>query len=143
MAILHPCPRCNKLIPVGQAYCTSCAPRVAEQQSERRREGMGRYNRERDPKLTRFYNSRAWRNLSAAKLDMYPRCEAKLEDCDGTACEVHHKKPLRTPEGWAERFEWEGLMSVCTKCHNKLDNKWGKNREKKSDDPGVIDLANL
>ena len=143
MSVLHPCPRCKKLIPVGQRYCAACAPVAAEEHRERRREEMGRYNRSRDPKLTRFYNSGVWRNLSAARLDMYPRCEAGLDDCQGTACEVHHKKPLRTPEGWAERLEWDNLMSVCTRCHNKLDAKWGKVREKNSGDRGVIDLSSL
>jgi hypothetical protein len=73
-------------------------------------------------------------------------CEAKLPGCQHIACEVHHVKPLRTDEGWQRRLDWGGLMSVCTRCHNTLDEKWGKataKRGKYDGDESVVDLSKL
>ncbi len=104
-----------------------------------------RYERGRDPKYIRFYKSGVWRRVSAAKLSQQRECEARLDGCQQIACEVHHIKPLRTDEGWRERLEWGNLMSVCVRCHNKLDGKWGKNtgKPRSPDVDGVIDLSSL
>ena len=144
----HPCPRCKRLIPVGIAYCEDCRP-VAEAQAaeaiERRRafkraKYNKAYNQRRDPKYGRFYNSQDWRTLSRAKLqDCGYKCQAKLDGCQRLAVEVHHIKPIKTPEGWDERLEWDNLMGVCIACHNVLDGKTFKRRET----PGVIDLKTL
>lgn len=144
----HPCPRCKRLIPVGIAYCEDCRP-VAEAQAaeaiERRRafkraKYNKAYNQRRDPKYGRFYNSADWRTLSRAKLqDCGYKCEAKLDGCQRLAVEVHHIEPIKTPEGWDKRLEWDNLMGVCIACHNVLDGKTFKKR----DIPGVIDLKTL
>lgn len=148
MAVVHPCPRCKRLVPVGVTYCEQCRP-IAEAQAaeamERKREYKRKqysqaYNRRRDPKYAEFYRSKDWRRVSRAKLqDCGYRCEAKLEGCKGLACEVHHKTPIKTEDGWDARFEWDGLMGVCVACHNILDNKNFKPRQQ----PGVIDLKNI
>ena len=145
---LHPCPRCRRFIPVGVSYCEACKP-IAEAQAKEaieRRQAYKRlkynkqYNQRRDPKYLQFYRSKEWRLLSRTKLSQCGyKCEAKLEGCKVLAVEVHHKKPIKTPEGWDERLEWDNLMGVCINCHNILD---GKNFKKK-DEPGVIDLKNL
>ena len=144
----HPCPRCKQLIPVGVAYCDTCRP-VAEAQAQEaieRRQAYRRakynkaYNKRRDPKYGRFYNSQDWRTLSRAKLqDCGYKCEAKLDGCQRLAVEVHHKQPIKTPEGWDARLDWDNLMGVCIACHNVLDGKTFKKREL----PGVIDLKTL
>ena len=144
----HPCPRCKRLIPVGIAYCDDCRP-VAEAQAaeaiERRRafkraKYNKAYNQRRDPKYGRFYNSGDWRVLSRAKLqDCGYKCEAKLDGCQRLAVEVHHIEPIKTPEGWDKRLEWDNLMGVCIACHNVLDGKTFKKKEI----PGVIDLKTL
>ena len=144
----HPCPRCKRLIPVGIAYCDDCRP-VAEAQAaeaiERRRafkraKYNKAYNQRRDPKYGRFYNSVDWRTLSRAKLqDCGYKCEAKLDGCQRLAVEVHHIEPIKTPEGWDKRLEWDNLMGVCIACHNVLDGKTFKRKEI----PGVIDLKTL
>ena len=144
----HPCPRCKRLIPVGIAYCEDCRP-VAEAQAaeaiERRRafkraKYNKAYNQRRDPKYGRFYNSVDWRTLSRAKLqDCGYKCEAKLDGCQRLAVEVHHIEPIKTPEGWDKRLEWDNLMGVCIACHNVLDGKTFKRKEI----PGVIDLKTL
>jgi len=148
MAVVHPCPRCKRLVPVGVAYCEQCRPAAEVQAAEamerkreyKRKQYSQAYNRRRDPKYAEFYRSKEWRRVSRAKLqDCGYRCEAKLEGCKGLACEVHHKIPIKTEDGWDQRFEWDGLMGVCVACHNILDNKNFKPRQQ----PGVIDLKNI
>ena len=139
-----PCPRCKRLIPAGASYCTDCKP-LAEAAREEAREHNARmrqkqYNRRRDPKYLTFYRSKAWRATSKSKLQACGyKCEAKLEGCGRIACEVHHIKPLKAPEGWEKRLEWSNLMGVCIQCHNILD---GKNFGRKKDDD-VVDLRTI
>lgn len=141
---MKPCPRCKRLIPQGLAYCEQCKPVVLAQMAEAKERKARRYNKtynkQRDPKYKAFYNGKAWRTTSEAKLQSCGwKCEAKLEGCQGRACEVHHIEPLRTPGGWGRRLDWSNLQGVCTACHNKLDEK---NFRKKLDDC-VIDLKKL
>lgn len=145
---MHPCPRCQSLIPVGVPYCETCKP-IAEEQAreaiERRRaykraKYNKQYNKRRDPKYLEFYRSKGWRLLSRTKLQSCGyKCEAQLEGCTRLAVEVHHVQPLKTPEGWEARLEWDNLQGVCISCHNKLDGKTFK----RSSLPGVIDLKTL
>lgn len=152
MPIMKPCPRCKRLIPYGPAYCPDCLPIMeAEREEAKERKAAYRakkynreYNKRRDPKYLAFYRSKAWKMTSRAKLQACGyKCEARLdEECKRRArpaCEVHHKKPLKTPEGWEERLEWSNLIGVCTQCHNLLDNKNFKRKE----DEGVIDLRTV
>lgn len=152
---MKPCPRCGKLIPYGPTYCSDCAPVAAaerqEAQEHRAAQRAKKYNREynakrarEDSKYRTFRNSKAWKMTSRSKLQSCGwKCEARLdEECKRrarTACEVHHIKPLKTPEGWEERLEWSNLMGVCIQCHNILD---GKTFKKKKDE-GVIDLRTV
>lgn len=153
MAIMKPCPRCKRLIPNGWTYCPDCKPMAeAEREAakERRAEYLRKkynqkYNRQRaqdDPKYRTFRNSKAWKQTSKAKLQACGwKCEAGVSpDCPGLACEVHHIKPIKTPEGWDLRLEWSNLLGVCIQCHNILD---GKTFRKKKQDDGVIDLRTL
>ena len=144
MAIMKPCPRCKRMIPHGLSYCPDCAPiREAELEQIRDRNAQRKaqqYNRQRDPKYLTFYRSKDWKAQSRAKLQACGyRCEARLEGCQGLAVEVHHIKPIQTPEGWDQRLVWENLEAVCVRCHN------GRHPEKlrKANDSGVIDLRTL
>ena len=149
MAVLKPCPRCKKLIPSGWSYCPDCKPTALAEwgaakakNSERMRAKYNRqYNSGRDPRYTNFYKSKAWKATSKAKLAAVNwKCEGRLhENCTGLACEVHHIKPIRTPEGWDKRLEWENLEALCTVCHNVRHPE--KLRSKQ--DAGVIDLRTL
>lgn len=142
---LHPCPRCKRLIPVGLQYCESCRP-VVEAELEQRRADMARkkqkaYNRRRDPKYLTFYRSKEWRTLSQVYLRAVGyKCEAHAHpDCTGLAVEVHHKKPIQTPEGWELRLDWDNLEAVCTRCHNVRHPEKGRGQAP----AGVIDLRFL
>lgn len=139
MAVLKACPRCKNLIPAGLQYCTSCRP-IAEQAREKYREENARkraamYNRRRDPRYTTFYRSKEWRLTSRAVLQA---AGYKCSLCGGLAVEVHHKKPIQTPEGWDERLEAENLQALCTSCHNMQHD-----RGKYKIPDGVIDMRLL
>lgn len=125
--LLKSCNRCGNLIPYGSAYCNKCKPIVEEIREARRRETMKkvnkRYNKTRDPKFGRFYSSVEWRTLSAKYTqDKKYRCER----CGKIATEVHHKKPIQTPEGWEMRLDYNNLELLCLACHNERHNRFGK-----------------
>ena len=144
MPIMKPCPRCKRMMPYGPAYCADCAPQaqaeldaVREQNAQKR---AAMYNRRRDPKYLAFYKSKAWKDQSRARLQLVGyKCEAKLQGCQGLAVEVHHIKPIQTPDGWDARLAWENLEAVCTSCHN------GRHPEKlrREAEPGVIDMRTV
>lgn len=145
---LHPCPRCKTLIQVGVQYCESCRPLAdaqAQEAMERKRAYKQRryaqqYNARRDPKYLAFYRSKDWRLLSRTYLQRAGyKCQAKLEGCKGLAVEVHHIKPIQTPEGWDLRLDWDNLEAVCTSCHNaRHGGRW-----KKQKPDGVIDMREI
>ena len=141
---MKPCPRGKKLMQVGPADCADCAPIAREELEAKRQEALARkaklYNRKRDPKYLSFYRSKDWRLTSRVKLqEVAYKCEAKLQGCQGLAVEVHHIKPIQTPEGWELRLEWSNLEAVCTACHN------GRHPEKtrRTGGDGVIDLRTV
>lgn len=151
MAILKACPRCRRLIPQGLPYCEDCAPIAeAERQAKRERRDAyliqkynAKYNARRaqeDPKYRQFRNSKAWRTTSKAKLQACGyQCEANLPGCQRIACEVHHIRPLKTPDGWERRLDWDNLQGVCIACHNILDGKTFQRRK----DPDVLDMRDV
>ena len=152
MAIVKACPRCGRTVPYGWSYCPECKPiaeaeRAAamERRAEyRRKKYNAQYNARRaqdDPKYRAFRNSKAWKNTSKGKLQACGwKCESGVSpNCTGLACEVHHIIPIKIPEGWEKRLDWDNLMGVCVQCHNILD---GKNFKRKTDD-GIIDLKTL
>ena len=143
MAALHPCPRCKALIPVGLAYCDTCRPAAEAELEQRRleyiRKKQQQYNRSRDPKYLAFYRSKDWRTLSRTYLQAKRyKCEAceHHPDCTGLAVEVHHVKPIQTPEGWELRLDWDNLMALSTACHNCQHPEKGARQTSE----GVIDL---
>ena len=127
--LLKSCNRCGNLMPYGVAYCSTCNPIVkAEREArllESRRESNRRYNKTRDPKYTRFYNSIEWRTLSAKYMqDVGYRCEK----CKTMASQVHHIKAIQTPDGWELRLDYDNLELLCTACHNKEHNRFVKRK---------------
>ena len=127
--LLKSCYRCNILVPYGAVYCDVCRPIVEEEREARRREyireGHRRYNKTRDPKYIRFYNSSEWRTLSRKRLqdDGY-----KCVKCNKIASEVDHIQAIQTPEGWEHRLDYDNLQSLCTGCHNDKHERFKKKR---------------
>lgn len=125
--LLKSCGRCGKLIPYGISYCSECRPIVEAEREARRleskRESDRRYNKTRDPKYVRFYNSIEWRTLSAKYTqDKGYRCER----CGKFATQVHHKQAIQTPRGWDRRLDYTNLELLCTQCHNDRHNRFKK-----------------
>lgn len=117
--LLKACGRCGNLIPYGRAYCETCTPIVeAEREAkiqEYRKRSNRNYNKTRDPKYLRFYNSNDWRTLSLR----YTQDKGyKCERCGKIATQVHHKKAIQTPDGWELRLDYDNLELLCTDCHN-------------------------
>ena len=123
--LLKSCNRCGTLIPYGAAYCEGCTPLVeAEREArvlEAKRAGHRRYNKRRDPKYTRFYNSVEWGMLSHKRLqdDGY-RCAW----CGKIATEVDHIIEIQIPEGWVRRLDYDNTRSMCHDCHNKRHDRF-------------------
>ena len=130
--LLKQCGRCGNLIPYGPTYCSTCAPIVLAELEARkakyRRESNKRYNRKRDPKYIRFYNSGEWRTLSAKRLqdDGY-RCAW----CGKIATEVDHIQEIKTPEGWERRLDYDNTRSLCHTCHDKRHERFIKKKHAK------------
>ena len=125
--LLKSCGRCGDLIPYGASYCSRCKPIVeAEREARLRASRLNsnrKYNKTRDPKYTRFYNSGEWRGLSAKRLqdDGYI-----CAWCKGIATEVDHIEEIRTPEGWERRLDYSNTRSLCHDCHDKRHNRFIK-----------------
>lgn len=130
--LLKACNRCGDLIPYGATYCTQCEPIVRAQReavrAANKREADKRYNRGRDPRYGRFYNSGAWRTLSAAYMQ---RVGYRCEQCGKIGSEVHHKKPIQTDEGWERRLDMDNLELLCIDCHNKRHERFMKRKKKR------------
>ena len=123
--LLKSCPRCGVLIQYGGTYCQGCRVVVEEEQAKRRQESIKRsnrkYNRTRDPKYIRFYNSKEWRVLSMT----YTQDKAfRCEQCGQVASEVHHVVPIQTDDGWNRRLDYDNLELLCKSCHNDRHNRF-------------------
>lgn len=114
--IAHParyCERCKRAHELNQ--------RVQQQQSNTI------YNQKRDKKYIRFYKTKAWRLMSASKLQQEGYiCEHQGHRCDKTAVEVHHIDPIQTDTGWLKRLDYDNLKAVCVYCHNEIHQRFGK-----------------
>lgn len=110
------CRRCQKPTPYPTTVCETCKVGDELDKQERKLEAARRYDKKRERKYIRFYNNKAWKQLSQAYMQAHGyRCER----CDKIATEVHHIKPIQTEAGWLRRFDWDNLMAVCVMCHNK------------------------
>lgn len=125
--LLKSCNRCGTLIQYGGVYCTVCKPIVEQEREARRLESNKasnrRYNKTRDPKYIRFYNSSEWKILSRKRLqdDGY-----KCVKCGKIASEVDHIKPIQIPGGWELRLDIDNLQSLCIGCHNEKHERFKK-----------------
>lgn len=125
--LLKACKRCGNLIPYGHTYCDTCKPIAEAELLEAKGDSNKRYNKTRDPKYTRFYNSSDWRTLSRKRLqdDGY-----KCVKCGKFASEVDHIIPIQTPEGWEKRLDYDNTRSLCVSCHNAVHGRFQKRKSK-------------
>lgn len=128
------CRRCGALIEYPHSYCCKCQPIVDAEREAYRAAALAKansnYNKTRDPKYVRFYNSIDWRTLSRKYMqDKGYKCE----QCGGIASEVHHKKAIQTPEGWELRLDYNNLECDCLVCHNKRHNRFKRKSRRATD----------
>lgn len=118
--LLKSCAHCGALIPYGRRYCATCEPIMQAKRAEYIAKRRAKYDKKydvtrRDPKYYDFYHSPAWRALAAAYMAQRGyRCER----CGKIAEQVHHRVPIKTPEGWARRLDDTNLELLCIACHN-------------------------
>lgn len=114
----------------GATLCTECADADSKSRVRERdwkREYAKRKDTE-DPKYRRFYRSKEW--TMASQRYAHER-GYRCEDCTGCpdappsgtcrqiGTDVHHKKPIQTPEGWERRFDFDNLELLCVRKHNE------------------------
>lgn len=118
----RPCnnPGCPSLIEVGR-FCDahlSSAPKPGADYQRWRKTNANQ------SAIDRFRSSSAWRRTSRLKLSSNPLCEDPFgahaqRGTVETAKQAHHIKGLAThPE---LGLSWDNLMSVCIKCHARLE----------------------
>jgi len=74
------------------------------------------------------YNTAKWLRLRLYKLSMNPLCEECLkEEIITAAVEVHHITPFLQGNDIQQikwlGFDYNNLMSICEKCHQKMHKK--------------------
>ena len=102
-----PCcyPGCPEL--TNERFCDKHRPQASRE--------YNRYIRDEDSK--KFYNSTAWRKLSALQLKREPLCAECLKAGRIQHAEIaDHIKPIR--EGGA-RLDINNIQSLCRGCHNR------------------------
>jgi len=106
-----PCAKsgCPELVEGGTAYCEN-------HRRDTRAYSHSRYDRTRNKKHTKFYNSSRWRKLRDRYIKRNPLCE----HCKGRgslvpAKEVDHKIPIKI--NFEKRFDYNNLQALCKSCH--------------------------
>jgi len=120
---MHPCryPACSQLLK-RSGYCD-----IHKANAQKIKLHLNNLSRNKDPELSeamRIRSSYKWKRVRLLKLSNDPLCEdphgchANKQTTE-TARQVHHIKGLRSHPDLA--FVWSNLMSVCTKCHARLE----------------------
>lgn len=127
--LLKQCRKCGAYIQYPATYCSKCLLIVEEERAKNRANAKSladaRYNKTRDKKYLRFYNSPEWRHLSNQYMvDVGYKCEM----CHKIATEVHHVVPIQTEEGWLRRLDYTNLMALCVNCHNEKHCRFKTNK---------------
>ena len=119
------CARCQKVIEAPNRYCDKCKQIVNDLVEQRKQQTNNRYNKNRDTKYIKFYNSKEWRMLSKSYMAKHIMCEeceeeARLNNKYAVQIseEVHHKEPIQTETGWLRRFDWSNLVALCHYHHD-------------------------
>ncbi len=129
----HPCryPCCAALL-AKSGYCDKHKARQTKLAYQH-----AKLARHQDPELSqaiKIRNSTKWKKVRRLKLSETPMCEDPFghhanNQTTETARQVHHIQGLRKHPYLA--FVWSNLMSVCTKCHSRLE------REEKNKDQDI------
>ena len=114
------CPKCKRLMPVGNgaSLCGECSE---ERRNSRRRQRdykaeYAKRKESENPKYRQFYRSKEWQMTSRRYAQ---KAQYTCEECGGVGTDVHHVMPIQTPEGWERRFDFDNLKLLCVQCHNE------------------------
>lgn len=134
--VMKLCARCQKLIQAPNRYCDNCRVSVEQQVEQYKQKSNNRYNRQRDKKYIQFYNSKAWRILSKKYRDKHYLCEECQKEAKQNneysiqlSEEVHHIDPIKTPEGWERRLDWDNLKALCHIHHDIAEGRFKGKRK--------------
>ena len=108
-----PCgkPGCSNLVNPDYYYCEKHREDYNKQRWKER-------DKNRDPKLKKFYSSRSWRKVRNKHINDNPLCEeCKDKGKVVEAEEVDHIVPLKVD--WSKRLDMDNLQSLCKSCHAK------------------------
>lgn len=85
----------------------------------------------RNQEHRKFYNSTAWKRLSArVKLEAFGLCQ--YNNCGRPGNLVHHIVPLAmSGEGWEKRLDRDNLIYVCSSCHELIHDRLVFSKEDK------------
>jgi 5-methylcytosine-specific restriction protein A len=103
-------PNCGEKILSG-SYC-----------DRHRKEKQRAYDAGRDPKAVKFYSSKRWRNIRAAKLNESPLCER----CLATEKHIEAAVTVDHIDGDIDNNTDENLQSLCLACHNRKESEAGR-----------------
>jgi 5-methylcytosine-specific restriction endonuclease McrA len=113
---------CKTLVEYSEAYCSK----------HKQVRGKTTYHDRMkvDSKYIRFYNSKAWKNMSYQYRLNNPCCEHCLKrGIIKQANVVDHVQEIRFH--WDLRLDTNNLQSLCHSCHNTKTEKERKKREMK------------
>lgn len=113
---LKPCPKIGCPNLTRERYCT--------EHTYERKEKVKQYNKQRDEKHVKFYNSRIWREARQQALvrDRFLCVHCKQEGRLTKAKIVDHIEELKHG-GWDKRTDLDNLQSLCVPCHNTKTKK--------------------
>ncbi len=110
----------------GSRMCAECSKEywAAHRKPRDYAREYGERKESEDPKYRKFYRSKEWRMTSRKYLQHAGyRCEV----CGRQGTDVHHVKPIQTPEGWDRRFDFDNLKLLCVSCHNDAHGRTFRN----------------
>ncbi len=128
---LRPCKKisCPNLIRDMSGYCEE-HKYVAEEIKSKRNQYYNKYKREE--KYTRFYNSKAWKQVRKYILTLYYGIDiydyyTNNNDEIVLATTVHHIEELK--DNWDRRLDVNNLFPLNESNHNTIHNLYDKDKE--------------
>jgi 5-methylcytosine-specific restriction endonuclease McrA len=124
MALKKLCPKCNKIIDAGQAYCKECTEKRLSDRTNNNRYYDKNY---RDKEGIKFYNSDAWilvtAKVKSRDLGLCKLC--KSENTIRSVEMVHHI--VERKENSSKELDPNNCISLCNGCHRHVHHEYNKN----------------
>jgi len=106
------CKKCKALTRNAEGYC--------DDHIKSKDDTTKQYDKSRDDKYVKFYNSSGWKKLRRYILSRDSGlCKCCLEKGEVVLADIVHHI-IETKVDWSMRLEASNLISVCTSCHNKI-----------------------